>query len=735
MTTDLTQQERRNQVEISLDLEGMTCAACANRIEKKLNKVDGVTATVNYATERAQVLAPRGVTVQDLIQVVQAAGYDARPTAEEPREERAEVLWPRLRLAFLLAVPVIAVSMVPAWQFPAWQWVALAMTCVVVLWCGRSFHAATWKNLRHGTTTMDTLVSLGTLVALGWSVIAMTIGHAGTIGMKHGFSLTLGHSDPLGNIYLEAAAGIVAFLLLGRWIEARSKREAGAAVRALMEVAAKEATVLRDGVETTVPADRLAVGDVVVVRPGEKVATDGEVIDGASAVDASIITGESLPVEVGVGAHVVGGSVNTTGRLLVRATAVGSATQVAQIARMVEQAQTGKAEAQRLADRITEFFVPGVLLVALLTCIGQLLAGAGFTYALTAAIAVLIIACPCALGLATPSALLVGTGRGAELGIIIRGAQALEKARAVQTIVLDKTGTLTTGVMTVLAVEPAPGHTREELLRLAGAVESGSEHPIARAVVAAAGEALPAATNFEALPGRGVVAEVEGRPVHAGSRRLLADLQVTAPERCGPVGSEVLVVADGALIGRIVVGDSLKPGAEEAVTQLRGLGLEPVLLTGDAREVADEVAAAVGITHVHAEVLPEGKVQVIRDLQAEGRRVAMVGDGVNDAAALATSDLGIAMGAGTDAAAAASDLTLVRDDLVGVVDAVRLSRATDRTIRGNLLWAFAYNVAAIPIAALGWLTPMIAGAAMACSSVFVVLNSLRLRTFRSAKLG
>ncbi|MDO5068545.1 MAG: heavy metal translocating P-type ATPase [Propionibacteriaceae bacterium] len=719
--------------DISLDLEGMTCAACAHRIEKKLNKLDGVTATVNYATERAQVLAPKGVTVQDLIQVVQRAGYDARPTATQPPTERAEVLLPRLRLALALALPVIVVSMIPAWQFPGWQWLALAMTTVVVAWCGRSFHAAAWQNLRHGTTTMDTLVSLGTLVALAWSVVAMTLGHAGTIGMTHEFTLSLGHSDPLGNIYLEAAAGITAFLLLGRWIEARSKHRAGAAVRALMEVAAKEAVVLRDGAETTIPAGELAVGDVVVVRPGEKVATDGEVIDGVSAVDAAIITGESLPVEVGPGDLVVGGSINTTGRLLVRATAVGSATQVAQIARLVEQAQTGKAEAQRLADRITEFFVPAVLLIAALTCVLHLLAGAGLTFALTAGIAVLIIACPCALGLATPSALLVGTGRGAELGIIIRGAPALEKARAVQTIVFDKTGTLTTGAMTVLAVEPGPGASREELLRLAGAVESGSEHPIARAVVAAAGDDLPEAAGFEALPGRGVAAEVAGRRVHAGSRRLLTDLGVAAPKRSGPLGSEVLVVSDGAFVGRIVVGDSLKPGAREAVTRLRDLGLEPVLLTGDAREVAGEVAGAVGITRVHAEVLPGGKAQVIRDLQAAGGRVAMVGDGVNDAAALATADLGIAMGAGTDAAAAASDLTLMRDDLGGVVDAVRLSRATDRTIRGNLLWAFAYNVAAIPIAALGWLTPMIAGAAMACSSVFVVLNSLRLRGFRGTR--
>lgn len=721
--------DKRRQAEYSLDLEGMTCASCANRIEKKLNKVDGVVATVNYATERAQVVAPKGMSIQDLIQVVENAGYGARESIQEERSERADVLAPRVQLAFALAVPVIAISMVPAWQFDGWQWLCLVMTAVVVLWCGRSFHLAAWKNLRHGSTTMDTLVSLGTLVALGWSIVAMTVGHAGVIGMRHAFTITLGYSDPLGNVYLEAAAGVVAFLLLGRWIEARSKREAGAAVRALAEVAAKEAVVLKDGVEKTVPAGELAVGDVIVVRPGEKVATDGEVIEGRSAVDAAIITGESLPVEVAPGAKVVGGSVNATGRLLVKATAVGSATQVAQIARLVEQAQTGKAAAQRLADSITAFFVPGVLVLSMVTFAVQLLLGAGVTFALTASIAVLIIACPCALGLATPSALLVGTGRGAELGIVIRGAQALEKARAVDVIVFDKTGTLTTGAMSVLAVQPAPGVDEARLLALAGAVEAGAEHPIARAIVEAAGDA-PQGADFEILPGRGVRSVVDGQVVHAGSARLVSDLGVDLPDRSGPIGSEVFIVVDKRCLGRIVVGDSLKPGAADAVTRLKALGLRPVLLTGDARAVAKEVAREVGIEEIHAEVLPQGKVDVVAELQAGGARVAMVGDGVNDAAALATSDLGIAMGAGTDAAAAASDLTIMRDDLAGVVDAVRLSRATDRTIRGNLLWAFCYNVAAIPIAALGWLTPMIAGLAMACSSVFVVLNSLRLRAFR-----
>lgn len=719
----------KNSVAISLDLTGMTCASCANRVEKKLNKVDGVQATVNYATEKARVQAPKGTTAQDLIAVVEAAGYGARETTVEPREERADVLLPRVQLAFTLAVPVIAVSMVPALQFPGWQWLALLLTTIVVFWCGRSFHRAALANVRHGATTMDTLVSLGTSVAWLWSVVAMFFGHAGAIGMTHEFTLTLGHADPMGSVYFEAAAGVVAFLLLGRWIEARSKREAGSAVRALLEVGAKEATILRDGAEVAIPAGELSLNDLIVVRPGEKVAADGVVVEGSSAVDAAVITGESLPVEVGPGSAVVGGSVNTTGRLVVKATAVGSATQVAQIARLVEEAQTGKARAQRLADRITEFFVPAVLVLSMLTFMVQLLLGAGPTFALTAGMAVLIIACPCALGLATPSALLVGTGRGAELGVIIRGAQALEKARSVQAVVLDKTGTLTTGRMSVLEVAPAEGVDEAELLAVAAAVEAGSEHPIARAVVERAGDP-PAAERFEALPGIGARALLDGVPVAVGSRRLLAEQGIEVPGEASREGSEVFVVRGGALLGRIVVGDQLKPGAAEAVAGLRDLGLRPVLLTGDSWAVAREVASQVGIEDVHAEVLPQGKAEVITGLQADGMRVAMVGDGVNDAAALATSDLGIAMGAGTDAAMAASDLTLMRDDLMGVVDAIRLSRATERTIRGNLLWAFFYNVAAIPVAALGLLTPMIAGAAMACSSVFVVLNSLRLRNFR-----
>ncbi|RMB61670.1 heavy metal translocating P-type ATPase [Tessaracoccus antarcticus] len=744
-----TQQDLRKTagVDISLDIEGMTCASCANRIQKKLNKVDGVVATVNYATEKAAVQAPRGMSAEALIAVVEQAGYGARRTAPEtPRADRADVLKPRMLLAFALAVPVVAVSMAPALQFPGWQWAALVLTAVIVFWCGRSFHAATWANLRHGTTTMDTLVTMGTVAAFGWSVVALFFGHAGMIGMRHEFTFALGRSDPMGNVYFEAAAAIIAFLLLGRWIEARSKKEAGAAVRALMEVGAKEAVVLRDGVEVRIPAGELSLNDNIVVRPGEKVAADGEVVEGTSAVDASIITGESLPVEVSPGSTLVGGSVNATGRLVVRATAVGSATQVAQIARLVEEAQTGKANAQRLADRVTTFFVPAVIGIAAVTFLLHWAFGSGLTFALTAGIAVLIIACPCALGLATPSALLVGTGRGAQLGIIIRGPQALEKARSITTIVLDKTGTLTTGSMSVLSVEPAMGVDERELLAVAAAVEAGSEHPIAQAVVTQAGEsgygADATAAGFVAVPGKGVTADVvlHGRAsteVAVGSRVLLDDMGVpvdaTAGVESDVIGSEVYVARSGQFLGRIVVGDQLKPSALHAVVRLRELGLEPVLLTGDNLAAAQRVAAEVGIEQVRAGVLPQGKADAIEELRSGGHRVAMVGDGVNDAAALASADLGIAMGAGTDAAIAASDITLMRDDLLSVVDAVRLSRATDSTIKSNLAWAFGYNVLAIPIAALGMLTPMIAGAAMAFSSVFVMLNSLRLKGFREEK--
>ncbi len=743
MTTTIEDSRKKSDVDVSLDISGMTCASCANRIQKKLNKVDGVTATVNYATEKATVQGPRGMTAEDFIAVVEKAGYGARRTAPEtPTMDRADVIKPRMLLAFALAIPVVAVSMVPVLQFPGWQWAALALTAIIVFWCGRSFHAATWANLRHGTTTMDTLVSLGTLAAFGWSVVALFFGHAGRIGMRHEFSFALTRSDPMGNVYFEAAAAITAFLLLGRWIEARSKKEAGAAVRALMEVGAKEAVVLRDGVEVRIPAGELALHDLIVVRPGEKVAADGEVVEGESAVDASIITGESLPVEVVPGSTLVGGSVNATGRLLVRATAVGSATQVAQIARLVEEAQTGKANAQRLADRVTTFFVPAVIGIAVLTFLGHWLVGSGITFALTAGIAVLIIACPCALGLATPSALLVGTGRGAQLGTIIRGPQSLEKARSITTVVLDKTGTLTTGQMSVLSVEPADGADERELLAVAAAVEAGSEHPIARAVVSRAGTngltGVAVASAHSSVPGKGVTAQValngsDPAEVGVGSRRLMTDMGVTVDAAgigADVIGSEVFVASQDRFLGRIVVGDQLKPTAKLAVARLKDLGLTPVLLTGDNRAAAERVAAEVGISEVRAEILPQGKADAIADLRRGGQRVAMVGDGVNDAAALASADLGIAMGAGTDAAIAASDITLMRDDLLSVVDAVRLSRATDSTIKSNLVWAFGYNVLAIPVAALGMLTPMIAGAAMAFSSVFVMLNSLRLKGFR-----
>ena len=747
MTTTTQGAGKTAGVDVSLDIEGMTCASCANRIQKKLNKVDGVIATVNYATEKANVQAPRGTTADDLIAVVEKTGYGARLTAPEtPKADRADVIKPRMLLAFVLATPVVAVSMVPLWQFPGWQWVAMVLTAVIVFWCGRSFHAATWANLRHGTTTMDTLVSLGTLAAFGWSTVAMLFGHAGEIGMRHEFSFALGRSDPMGNVYFEAAAAIIAFLLLGRWIEARSKKEAGAAVRALMEVGAKEAVILRDGAEVRIPAGELSLNDLMVVRPGEKVAADGEVVEGNSAIDASIITGESLPVEVSPGSALVGGSVNATGRLLVRATAVGSATQVAQIGRMVEEAQSGKANAQRLADRVTAFFVPAVIGIAIITFLAHWLLGSGLTFALTAGIAVLIIACPCALGLATPSALLVGTGRGAQLGTIIRGAQSLEKARSITTIVLDKTGTLTTGQMSVLSIEPAEGVADRDLLAVAAAVEAGSEHPIAQAVVSRADEQgvkdLAMASDFAGVPGKGVTARVsvsegETSVVGVGSRVLMDDMgaqvDATAGIAADIIGSEVFVVLGERFLGRIVVGDQLKPSANRAVARLRELGLEPVLLTGDNQQAAERVAAEVGITQIRAGVLPQGKADAIQGLRADGHRVAMVGDGVNDAAALASADLGIAMGAGTDAAIAASDITLMRDDLLSVVDAVRLSRATDSTIKSNLVWAFGYNVLAIPVAALGMLTPMIAGAAMAFSSVFVMLNSLRLKGFREEK--
>ncbi|MFI7391615.1 heavy metal translocating P-type ATPase [Streptomyces tendae] len=739
--------------EVELLIGGMTCASCAARVEKKLNRMDGVTATVNYATEKARVSYPATTRVADLIATVVKTGYTAEEPAPppEPSADEADTgdtstgdgdddpelsaLRQRLLVSALLAAPVVLLAMVPALQFDNWQWLSLTLAAPVVVWGGLPFHRAAWSNLRHGAATMDTLVSLGTLAAFGWSLWALFFGDAGMPGMRHGFDLTVSRAEGASAIYLEAAAGVTAFLLLGRWLEARSKRRAGAALRALMELGAKDVAVLRDGREVRIPVSRLAVGDRFVVRPGEKIATDGTVAEGASAVDASLLTGESVPVDVSVGDAVTGATVNAGGRLVVEATRVGADTQLARMAKLVEDAQSGKAEVQRLADRISGVFVPVVLLIAVATFGGWLGTTGDTVAAFTAAVAVLIIACPCALGLATPTALLVGTGRGAQLGILIKGPEVLESTRRVDTVVLDKTGTVTTGRMTLHEVYAAEGTGEEELLRLAGAVEHASEHPVARAVAAGAEErlgTLPGVEGFENVPGRGVRARVAGREVAVG--RLFdavppeVSRAVDEAERRGRTA--VLVGWDGEARGVVAVADAVKETSAEAVAGLRRLGLTPVLLTGDNRRVAESVAAAVGIDEVIAEVLPEEKVAVVERLRSEGRTVAMVGDGVNDAAALAVADLGLAMGTGTDAAIEAGDLTLVRGDLRVAADAIRLSRRTLSTIKGNLVWAFGYNVAALPLAAAGLLNPMIAGAAMAFSSVFVVTNSLRLRAFR-----
>ena len=716
---------------VELDIDGMTCASCAARIEKKLNKLEGVTASVNYATEKARVLTDAPVPVTELIAVVEQAGYHATlPDPAKPEVDHAAALSTRLIVSVVLSVPVIALAMVSAWQFPGWQWVSLALTLPVYLWCGYPFHRSALDNARHGATTMDTLISLGTTAAFGWSLYALFYGHAGMIGYTHPFELTLARGAGEGSIYLEAVVGIITFLLLGRWFEARSKQRAGEAVRALLQLGATDASLLRGGVESRVPVDFLQPGDEFVVRPGEQIATDGQVIEGSSAVDASMVTGESVPVDVGPGDSVIGATVNANGRLVVRATRVGADTQLAQIARLVEQAQTGKANVQRLADRISSVFVPIVIGLAALTLVGWLLAGAGLEFASSAAVAVLIIACPCALGLATPTALLVGTGRGAQLGIVIRGPEVLERTTSISTVVLDKTGTVTTGAMRVVATA---GGADGDWLQLAGAAESASEHPIARAIADHAGSGAKL-TAFESVPGQGVRATVDGHRVLVGTPLLLgargpSDVMDAYAAAQAKGQTAVLVGVDDELHGMIAVADAVKDTSRDAVAQLERLGLKPVLLTGDARAVAETVAAEVGIDTVIAEVLPADKLEHIRALQADGIQVAMVGDGVNDAAALAQADLGIAMGTGTDAAIAASDLTLMHGDLRLAATAIRLSRATLSTIRGNLFWAFAYNVAAIPLAALGFLNPMIAGAAMAFSSVFVVLNSLRLRRF------
>ncbi|WIE82605.1 heavy metal translocating P-type ATPase [Curtobacterium sp. MCPF17_021] len=734
---------------VELDITGMTCASCANRIERKLGKLPGVTATVNYATEKAQVqvAADGSADPQALIAAVESAGYGATvpaPPAAADAEPAADAdptgpLRRRLVVSAVLAVPVVVLSMVPALQFPNWQWLALTLAAPVAVWGALPFHRAAWVNARHGAATMDTLVSVGVLAAFGWSLYALFFGDAGTTGMHMTFSWFA--TDPEAtDLYLEVATAVTVFILAGRYMEARAKTQSGAALRALLELGAKDATVLRDGAEHRGPASSLVVGDVVVVRPGERIPSDGLVQDGSSAVDLSMLTGESVPVEVSPGDRVTGATINVGGRLVVAITRVGADTELARMGRLVEDAQTGKAEVQRLADRVSGVFVPIVIALAVLAFIGWLVLGGSVTAAFTAAVATLIIACPCALGLATPTALLVGTGRGSQLGILIGGPQVLERTRGVDTVVLDKTGTVTTGSMTLRSVT-AVDEAEDVVLRLAAAVEDGSEHPVARAVTTAArarGVDLPEAERFIATAGAGVQAVVDGDVVLVGTTRWLADSwSITLPPVLSDAvdraevdgGTAVVVARNGTALGVVVVGDTVKPEAVDAIARFRALGLHPVLLTGDNDGAARAVAASVGIDEVQARATPASKLETVRRLQAEGRSVAMVGDGVNDAAALAAADLGIAMGAGTDAAIAASDITVVSGRLTVVADAIRLSRATLGVIKGNLFWAFAYNVAAIPLAMAGLLNPVLAGAAMAFSSVFVVTNSLRLRRF------
>jgi Cu+-exporting ATPase len=728
---------------IELDISGMTCAACAARIERQLNKLDGVDAAVNYATEKASVTYPVAMTAADLVSVVEGAGYratvpvigvDAATPTSAPDEQRA--VRDRLAVSMVLGLPVLVLAMVRSLQFTNWQWLALTLSAPVAVWGAWPFHRAAWLNLRHATATMDTLISAGVLAAFGWSLYALFIGDAGEPGMKMSFTFDVARGRGAHEIYLEVAVAVTVFLLAGRWFEARAKRRSGAALRALLDLGARDVAVLRDGVETRVRVEELAVGDRFVVRPGEKVATDGVVDEGTSAIDASLLTGESIPVEVGPGDAVTGATVNVGGLLVVVATRVGADTALAQIARLVTDAQSGKAPIQRLADRVAAVFVPVV--IALGFWLG---AGHGGSDAFTAAVAVLIIACPCALGLATPTALLVGTGRGAQLGVLIKGPEVLESTRRVDNLVLDKTGTVTEGDLRLVEVVVAGDVARADVLRLAGALEDASEHPIGRAIATASraeGIELPSVVGFTNLEGLGVEGTVDGhsvlvgRPSLAAARRIeLGPHLTSAVERAEGAGRTAVVVArDGDASAVLVVADTVKPSSAAAVAALRGLGLRPVLLTGDNERAARAVAAAVGIDEVIAGVLPAGKVDVVRDLQAQGHVVAMVGDGVNDAAALAQADLGLAMGSGTDVAIEASDLTLVRSDLTAAVDAIRLARRTLTTIKGNLFWAFAYNIAALPLAAAGLLNPLIAGGAMALSSAFVVSNSLRLRRFR-----
>ncbi|WP_202911499.1 heavy metal translocating P-type ATPase [Segeticoccus rhizosphaerae] len=757
MSTSTPTEQVRGEQSVELVIGGMTCASCAARVEKKLNKLDGVSASVNYSTEKAKVTYAASVAPADLVATVEATGYTATlPASAEDGPgtgaggapdggpDEAWALRSRLLISTVLALPVLVLSMVPALQFDNWQWLALTLASPVVVWGAAPFHRAAVTNARHGAATMDTLISVGVSAAYLWSLWALFFGDAGMTGMRMTFDLMPSRESAAGHLYLEVASAVTVFILAGRYFEARAKKRSGAALRALLDLGAKDVGVVRDGVETRIPTSALAVGDVFVVRPGEKVATDGVVTEGTSAVDASMLTGESVPVEVGPGDPVVGATVNAGGRLLVRAAQVGADTQLSQMARLVEDAQNGKARVQRLADRVSGVFVPVVILLALATLATWLATGHGATAAFTAAVAVLIIACPCALGLATPTALMVGTGRGAQLGILIKGPQILESTRAVDTIVLDKTGTVTTGRMSLASLHPAPGQDEAQLLALAGAVEDASQHPIAAAVATAARQASPVpltrAEDFAGHDGRGVSGVADGHAVLVGRRSWLEqDWSLTAPvslvddaQAAEELGQTPVWVAwDGQVRGVIVVADTIKDTSAEAITAFRRLGLSPVLLTGDNTRAARAVAAQVGIAEsdVIAEVLPADKVAAVRSLQERGKVVAMVGDGVNDAAALAQADLGLAMGTGSDVAIEASDLTLVRGDLRSAADAIRLSRKTLATIKGNLFWAFAYNVAALPLAALGLLNPLIAGAAMAFSSVFVVSNSLRLRRF------
>jgi len=767
--------------DVDLEISGMTCGSCATRVERKLNRIEGVEASVNYATEKAHVRVPAGVDQAVLIAAVESAGYtatlpappraaqtEAPSNAQTARENEVDALRLRLIVSALLAAPVLVLSMIPALQFTNWQWLALTLAAPVAVWGALPFHRAAWTNARHGAATMDTLISVGVTAAFTWSLYALFFGMAGMPGMTMSFQLVTEPGGGAHDIYLEVAAVVTVFILAGRYFEAKAKKESGAAMRALLELGAREATLLVGDRESTVAVDSLVPGDTIVVRPGEKIATDGLIVDGASAVDASMLTGESVPVEVTVGDRVVGATVNVGGRLVVEVTRVGSDTELARLGRLVEEAQTGKAEVQRLADRVSAIFVPVVFVLAIGTFLAWTFFGSSITVAFTAAVATLIIACPCALGLATPTALLVGTGRGSQLGILIRGPQVLEQTRRIDTIVLDKTGTITTGKMSVIDIvladaafgvsanagtlsgagsATASGTALDDLLRITATIENASEHPVARAIVADARTRaieLGATESFASHQGQGVQAVVEGRLVTVGRADWLAsEWSIELPDALRDAvaaaelaGSTAVVTAwDGAARGVFVVSDTVKESSATAIAYFKKLGLEPVLLSGDNAGAAGSVAASVGIDDVRAGITPQGKLEAIRELQSRGHVVAMVGDGVNDAAALAAADLGIAMGAGTDAAIAASDITVMSGDLVVVGDAIRLARRTLGTIKGNLFWAFAYNVAAIPVAMLGLLNPLLAGAAMAFSSVFVVSNSLRLRSFKGTPLG